>query len=221
MVEQSIDLKQIERKVWTSFFEDGIWDIYLGILLLAMAVGALLTDIGVPESKQLISYGCFFAVAFLFLWAGKHFITTPRIGRVRFGPKGKSRIGKAVVISALSVVVGLVAFILVSRVVEVPWLSGLPMDVVFPGIWIGNMLILFSLAAYFLHFHRLYLIGVMFAVTVPLDILLRELTHHDLSFVAFGLPAVTILIIGFIVLVRFIKKYPVVKERTFDVKSET
>ena len=32
-----VDLKRLERKVWTSFFEDGLWDIYLGILLMAMS----------------------------------------------------------------------------------------------------------------------------------------------------------------------------------------
>ncbi|MCK4941573.1 hypothetical protein KAS45_05725, partial [candidate division WOR-3 bacterium] len=74
----------------------------------------------------------------------------------------------------------------------------------------------FSLAAYFLRFHRLYLIGVMFAVGVPLDIVLREITQRDLSFVAFGIPALVILIMGAIVLARFLRKYPKSIEETTD-----
>ncbi len=219
-MEQQIDLKQLERKVWISFFEDGIWDIYLGILLLAMAIGAFLSDIRAPETTLIVIYACLVCLAFLFLWLGKHFITIPRIGRVNFGPNGKARKKKTSVIFAISVLIGLAVFILVSRIVQVPWLSGLPMDVVFPAIWVGNMLIVFGLAAYFLRFHRLYLIGVMFAVGVPLDIVLRELTHLDLSFVAFGAPALVILIMGIIVFVRFLRKYPRIERGMCNAKAE-
>jgi hypothetical protein len=211
-----VDLKKLERKVWTSFFEDGIWDIYLGIMLLTMAIGALLADTGAPKAKIMIVYGCLIGVAFIFLCISKLFITLPRIGRVNFGPKGKARKKKANVIFAISALIGLVVFILFSRIVKVPWLSGLPMDVVFPAIWVGNMLIVFSLAAYFLRFRRLYLIGVMFAVGVPLDILLTELTHLDLSFVAFGAPALVIMIMGIIVFVRFLRKYPRIERGMCD-----
>lgn len=208
MTEQTIDLKKLERKVWTSFFEDGIWDIYLGMLLAAMAFGALLTDVGVRESTQMIVYGILLGAAVLFLWAGKHCITLPRIGRVRFGPKGKSRLGKATILMTISALVGLVAFV-------IAWLSArgslsrsLSMDLLLPGIWVGNMLIVFSLAAYFLHFNRLYLVGALFAIAVPLDIILRELTHRDLTVVAFGVPAMIILTMGIVVLTRFLRKYP-------------
>jgi hypothetical protein len=220
MTEQSIDLKQIERKVWMTFFEDGIWDIFLGLLLMAMAFGALLADTGAAEATQLIVYGCVTGGAFIFLFIGKRYITVPRIGHVNFGPMAKARKKKATLISALSVLVGIVVFILVSRVVHVPWLSSLPMDVVFPAIWVGNMLILFSLAAYFLEYRRLYLVGVMYAVAIPLDIVLRELTHFDLTFIAMGMPAALILIIGIIVLARFVKKYSIVDERTLDVSEK-
>jgi len=47
---QTINLKELERKAWRSVFQDGLWDIFLGLLLLAMAIGALLSDIGVPEA---------------------------------------------------------------------------------------------------------------------------------------------------------------------------
>ena len=209
MTEQVIDLKKLERKVWTSFFEDGIWDIYLGMLLVAMACGALLTDLGVPESTQIIAYLVLIVAAMLFLWAGKRYITAPRIGRVIYGAKGKARKTKTTIILAFSVLVGLVAFV-------IAWLSAkgnlpqsLPVELLLPSIWVGNMIIVFSLAAYFLRFNRLYVIGAMFAVAVPLDIVLTALTKRDLSFVAFGIPAMVILIMGIVVLARFVRKYPV------------
>jgi hypothetical protein len=212
MTEQSIDLKQIERKVWMSFFEDGIWDIYLGLLLMAMAIGALLWDIGTrSEVTLLVIYVCFVGAAFVFFWFGKRFITIPRIGRVNFGPKGRARKKKTSIVFALSVLVGLVLFIIITISIKNTLSRVLSLDIFVPAIWVANMLIVFSLGAYFLHFNRLYLIGVMFAIGLPLDIVLQELTHRDLTFVAFGIPAMVILIMGGVVLARFLRKYPVLE----------
>jgi len=216
MTEKTIDLKQLERKVWTSFFEDGIWDIYLGMLLAAMALGAFLRDVGVPESTQMIIYIFLIVAAILFLWAGKRFVTTPRIGRVIYGSKGKARKTKAIFILALSVLVGLIAFVIAALSAQGTLPQSVPTGLLLPGIWVGNMLVVFSLAAYFLHFNRLYLIGVMFAIAVPLDIILRELTHRDLTILAFGFPAVVILIMGGVVLARFLRKYPLLERETRD-----
>lgn len=215
-MEQQIDLKQLERKVWMSFFEDGVWDIYLGMLLMAMAVGALLSDIGAPEATFIITYGCLIGTAFVLLWLGKRFITIPRLGLVHFGPKAKARKKKASIIFAVSVLVGFVVFLMFLPTIKGSLFTTIPVDLVFPVIWVANMLIVFSLAAYFLRFHRLYLIGVMFAVCIPLDILLKELTNRDLSFIAFGLPALVILIMGGVVLARFLSKYALGAEVTLD-----
>ena len=207
-MKQQIDLKQIERKVWTSFYEDGIWDIYLGILLMAMAVGSLLLDIGIfSEMTVLLVYICLVGMASAFLWLGKRFITFPRIGRVSFGPKGKVRKKKAAVVFTMSVIVGLVIFLLILLSVKNSWFSGLSMDFIFPAIWVGHMILVFSLAAYFLRFNRLYVIGAMYAIAIPFDIILKELLHRDLTFVAIGIPSMVILIMGGIVLTRFLSKY--------------
>ena len=37
-----VDLKEIERKVWTSYFQDGLWDIFFGLLF---AIGAVLWEL--------------------------------------------------------------------------------------------------------------------------------------------------------------------------------
>jgi hypothetical protein len=216
MTQQSIDLKMIERKVWTSFFEDGIWDIYLGMLLMAMAVGALLSDIRAPEAALISSYAVLMTIALLFLLLGKRFITMPRIGRVNYGPEARARKGRATIVLTFSVLVGLLAFIIAVLGARESISRTLSTDVLLPALWVGNMIILFSLAAYFLRFNRLYFIGVMFAIAVPLDIFLRELTHRDLTFVAFSVPAMVILILGCIILIRFLRKYPKSIEETTD-----
>lgn len=207
-MDQQIDLKQIERKVWTSFFEDGIWDIYLGLLLMAMAIAALLWDIGTRSEVTLfVIYVCLVGAAFGFFWFGKRFITIPRIGRVHFGPKGRARKKKTSIVFALSVLVGLVLFIIITINIKDTLSRVLSLNIFVPAVWVANMLVVFSLAAYFLHFNRLYLIGVMFAIGFPLDIVLKELLHRNLTFFAFGVPAMVVLIMGGVVLVRFLRKY--------------
>ena len=213
---QGINLKEVERKAWRSFYQDGLWDIFWGLLLLAMAVGALLSDIGRSEPLQ---YGILIAleaVAILVLFVGKRRITVPRIGRVRFGPKRKRRLSKVRVVLAISVLVGAALF------VAGPVLTGklsrsMTFEFILPAGWLVNCLVVFSLMAYFLDFSRLYVIGLMYAIAVPLDVVQRELSSIDLTFVAFGAPAAVILLMGAVVFIRFLRDYPLSTEEALDV----
>jgi hypothetical protein len=208
MMEQQIDLKRLERKVWTSFYEDGIWDIYLGLLLSAIAVGAFCTDTGISEKYSILGHVGILVFAMLFLVLGKHFITVPRIGTVVFGPRGRARLTKVQILLALSCISGLAAFLLIASTIGNATARQPVMDYIFPLFWTVNMFVLFSLAAYFLNYPRLYIVGLLYAIAVPADKIMRQILHIDLTVVAFGVPALVILIMGIVVLVRFLKKYP-------------
>lgn len=212
MQAQDIDLKNLERKVWTSFFEDGIWDIYLGLLLMGLAVGAFFSDVGLTEQYSIFGHIGVVILAIFFLWLGKRLITLPRMGTVHFGPKGKARITKAQIILAISCFMGLAAFILVSSTISNVSARQQVMDFIFPSFWVTTMLVVFSFAAFFLNYRRLYIIGILYAITIPADKILRQLLHIDLTVLAFGVPALAILVMGFIVLTRFLKKYPLLHE---------
>mgnify|MGYP001091461363 CR=1 FL=1 len=208
---QNINLKELERKAWTSYFQDGLWDIYLGLLLLAMAVSALLSDVGFSESWQMTLLIGLEVLAMLVLWVGKKLITVPRMGRVKFGPKRKAKLSWVMVILFISVLVGAGVFVagLAMRPDRPGWLNA---TFFLPAAWVVNTIVVFSLGAYFLDFNRLYLIGVMYALAVPLDILFRQLTDIDLSFLAYGVPAMVILIVGLVMLARFLRDYPLLPE---------
>jgi len=210
-VSQMINLKELERKAWTSYFQDGLWDIYLGLLLLAMAISALLSDVGFSESLGMTILIGLEVLAMLVLWAGKKFITVPRMGRVRFGPKRKAKLNWVRVVLFISVLVGAGVFVaaLAMRGNRPEWLNG---TFVFPAVWMVNAMVVFSLGAYFLDFSRLYLIGVMYALPVPLDIVFRKFSDIDLSFIAFGAPAMVILIVGLVVFARFLREYELLPE---------
>ena len=52
----------------------------------------------------------------------------------------------------------------------------------------------------------------MYALPVPLDILFGKFADIDLTFIAFGVPAMVILIIGLVVFARFLRDYPLLPE---------
>ena len=211
---RDINLKELERKAWRSVFQDGLWDIYLGLLLMALAIYALLSKTKLPEAQQMVIYIGLMALSMLVLWAGKRFITLPRMGRVKFGPRGKTRRRKAAVLLAISVLVGALVFIVTSLGLKGNLSDGLPLHLVVPAAWALNMLVLFSLGAYFLDYDRLYLIGVLYALAVPLLIWLDEFAGIKLGFIALAVPAGIILIVGLVVLVRFLRDYPLPAEET-------
>jgi len=215
---QGINLKEVERKAWRSFYQDGLLDIFLGLLLLAMAIGALLSDIGMSEAGSMLIYLGLILLAMPVLWAGKRFITAPRMGRVKFGPKRRRRLNKVSVILAISVLVGVVFFVAAQAVTGnlSKWMT---LEFIFPAGWVVNCIVVFSLMAYFLDFSRLYVIGVMYAIPVPLDIMQREFTSIDLTFCAFGVPAAVILLMGAVVFIRFLRDYPLPTEGTLDGNS--
>ena len=115
---------------------------------------------------------------------------------------------KARVLLAVSVLVGVVVFFIAVLAWKGNWSEELPLHLVIPGIWAMNMLVVSSLGAHFLDYERLYLIGVLYALPVPLDIWLDEYAGIKLGFIAFAVPAAIILIMGLVVFIRFLRDYP-------------
>ena len=205
---QNLDLKAIERRAWRSFFQDGLWDIYLGLLLLAMGASAWLSDQDISEVTHFAIYIPLLILSMGVLWAGKKLITIPRMGRVKIGSKGKARKRKARALLFFSVVVGLALFLVALAAYNHPAGWGSLIRYLLPTVWALNMLIVFGLGAYFLEFNRLYLHAMLYALAVPVDFLVRELTGINLGYIAFTIPALVILLVGGIVFARFLHDYP-------------
>jgi hypothetical protein len=202
------NLNEIEKKAYRSTFQDGIWDIFLGSLLLIIAVGALLSNIGVPKGVHMTIFIALQAVVLLAFIAGKKCITVPRMGFVKFGPKRKRKIRKSRIILLGSVVAGLVVFLIAAMVIR-SYPAGRPkLLLLLPAAWVANAVIVFSLLAYYLDCSRLYAYGVLFALPVPLDMVVKEFVGVNLSPIAFAIPAIVMLVIGMVLLTRFLRDYP-------------
>ncbi len=203
---ESSDLKQIEKKAFRATYEDGLYDLCYGTFLLAWAVVPLIRDAGVSLALAALP---FLAIPAIILLAGKKYITVPRMGRARFG---EQRLTKATRLFGAGAVMLLISYLLIIMVAV--WgirLSGLRTlgDMTVPLIESVVVLVGVSALAYFSEFRRLYLYAFFFAGGIPL----AELLYHYVGtpmdeLIAFGIPGLAVVVIGLVLLVSFIRKYP-------------
>ena len=88
---QNLDLKAIERKAFRSVHQDGLWDIYLGGLLLVLSLFFAIPESGEGELTFMALALLGVAVVFAFFQLGKKYITVPRMGQVKFGAERQKR----------------------------------------------------------------------------------------------------------------------------------
>ena len=171
-----IDLKQSERKAWTSFFQDGLLDILMGLLLLLMAVPDMLSDVFPSQLWQHGTNVALAGLAFVIFWAGKRFITMPRLGRVRYD---RARMVKRMRLAAILTAASILTGILMASILLAQRNGGSVLEAVAGSralaalglaVWI---ILIFGLASYFMDFTRGYVIGVLcalgFSGTILLD----------------------------------------------------
>ncbi|NOY99857.1 MAG: hypothetical protein GXP40_11780 [Chloroflexi bacterium] len=206
----AVDLKELERKAWKSYFNDGLWDIYLGLILFSMGMSRWLYETSLSDNWQTGIYVGLLGVATLLFWAGKRFVTVPRMGRVKFGAGRKTRQKKVRLILFVSVIFVVFVLLVALAAKGGGFGDGLPWKSILPGVYALNMLVVFGAGAYFLEFERLYFIGVMFALPVPLDAMLTEFAGIDLGASVFIVPAALVVAVGSWHLARFMRAYPVV-----------
>jgi hypothetical protein len=201
------NLREIEKKAYRSTFQDGIWDIFLGLLLLNLAFGALLANSGVSEGLNMTILTALVVLILFAFMTGKKRITVPRMGFVKFGPKRKRKIWKSRLILLSSVLAGVVVFLAALVISYYP--AGRP-NIVFllPAAWIANSIIVFSLLAYYLDCTRLYAYGLLFALPVPCDIILKKLLGVNLIIITLAVSAAVMLLVGTVLLTRFLRDYP-------------
>jgi hypothetical protein len=173
----SISLKDLERKAFRSTYQDGLWDIYQGGILISFAAFASVLD-GTEILSSLQRFILFMlgiGLSYLIFWAGKKYITLPRIGQVKFGPIRQRR--KHTLALALGVIVGLQVLIFaftialrqISSLSALLGISSIPQNMetlivaVVSALFVGPSL---ALVAYFNDFPRGYYIAAVMSVSV-------------------------------------------------------
>jgi hypothetical protein len=193
---QAIDLKELEKKAWTSTFEDGITDIGLGLLLLVATICQIFNE----SSPYLYPL---FIVPALFVIVAKRYVTVPRMGFVKFSRERTRKRYKLILVMTTSIVILLILTAIGS-------LQQLPMAPVIVG---TIVFIIPCSIAYFWNWDRMYLYAALFTLSFALN----EITIADTGVIASGayawlISGIIMIAIGVVYLVRFLRKYPLPAE---------
>ena len=188
------DLKVLEKRMANRYMEDGIWDMYLGVMALAFGLGILL-DISYLAAIMV-------SIGFAFQSMAKNMVTFPRIGYIKLR-KAKKRGMSAILTGVL--VLGMMIFLVFMLGDENPLRSFVKDNMLFfiAAIWGGAI----ALAGISFHVRR-YL---AYALLVFAAVILSDwIGNLGLNLIVAGL---LVMITGLVVMVRFIRKYPVVSRQ--------
>lgn len=210
---RNVDLSALERQAYRSNFADGLWDIFLGCMLLQSALGASLYRLDwSPVAILAVMLGFVVIVLALFTYAKRN-IVIPRIGMVIFGEARKAKNKKLSFVLSLTTLLGVLVFIaagVVYFVVDQGAATNWTPAIFIPfALFAVVSVVVFSVAAYLLDYPRAYLYGWFFGLSMPLNILLDELFGISLPLVTALFSAVMIFI-GLVLFVRFLQTHPIV-----------
>jgi hypothetical protein len=197
------NLKEIERKTYMSYHQDGLLDIFAGMYVLGFGLGIFMDVIWDFGMGVIIIPGGLIAVALPMWIAAKRKITMPRIGFVKFGPGGGT--SKLMAIFIGLAVAGLGVFFAFTLAIfqgeARQWL-----DLIFQN---GMLIMGFGslavciLFGYSMGLKRLYAYGLLAMIVLVIG-------HFVGIFFAYILSALGIIVIttGIALLIGFVRKYP-------------
>jgi hypothetical protein len=191
---EKLNLKEIERKAYTSYHQDGLVDVFAGLLILSFGLWLILGMVWIGWILWFVAISAYAAA--------KRAFTIPRIGFVRFSPyRVKALQTIAVIVFSLTALLGVVAFMQVEG-------GGAPFWLLFA---IENhMLVIGSSVAaslcvvgYTFRIKRMYAYAVLTLVLFVTGHFLYYSLHYYLI-----LSGTLILLFGLALLIRFIRRYP-------------
>lgn len=207
----NIDLEELEKKAWRSTLEDGIFEIYFGILHLSLTIGVVLDNL-LPELLSSIITFTVIGLGLIFFIFGKKYISEPRIGKVKFGWKRIVRKIKTIAILTVNFFLLLIIFLI--SVLNPQFKLRIPASLY--GLITGLLFFTLPLSfvAYFLQFTRLYYIAILTGLSFFLDEIFAFflIPQPFDTLLAYGLVSAIIISIGIAVFIRFLRQHPLPKE---------
>jgi len=198
-----ISLKEIQRRVYMTFFQDGLWDIFLGLFILGWGFTILTDAVYLPGP---LFVGLYFAV-----WGIKKWLTYPRIGYARFSETSRQRItARFVILGVVVLLVGVMVAVLWGISTRPQWLADY-----FPLVFNGILAAIVCVVAYWARAKRFYL----YAVLIFLGAVFHMWLGSPWEFGFIGAGGIIVLI-GVGILVNFLRKYPKMVEEAHNNDGE-
>jgi hypothetical protein len=200
MTENNISLKEADRQVYRSAFEDGFVDIFLSSVVLMWALAPYLS-VYMGDFWSSAIFLPIYGVLYLVLrWIRKNWIT-PRAGVVKYSVARKKKMSAftwiMVSLNVIFLILGLVAFF---NPGGPGWTKTIPFAVM--------LMLGFSLAGYFLDVLRFYLYGLFLGS----GIFVGEWLYQNYGFSHHGFPAVFGFLSGVIFLTGVYKLFTFIKD---------
>jgi hypothetical protein len=199
IVTQEPNLKEIERRAYMSYHQDGLLDIVVGVFILGFGVGIFL-DMVWEFGFGSIMPAILIAVILPIWIAAKRKITMPRTGFVNFGTRGTNKLF-AIFLGLMVAALGVFFAFTLFQGGQSPWLNVIFQNgLIIVGIGSLAVCILFG---YSMGLKRLYAYGLL-ALTVLV------IGHFMSIFFAYLLVALgtAVLTTGCALLIAFVRKYP-------------
>ena len=196
------NLKEIERRAYTSYHQDGLLDIFVGLYILGFGLGIFM-DVVMDFGMGVVIIPGGLVASMIPIWiAAKRRITMPRIGFVNFGIRGTNKL-TAILIGVT--VLGLGAFFAFT-ITTLQSGSRQWLDLIFQN---GMLIVGFGslavclLFGYTMGLKRLYAYGLIAAFALVIGYFMGIFFAYIL--LALG---TTVMVTGVVVLVNFVRKYP-------------
>ena len=202
------DLKLLERDAFRKFYEDGLVDVFFGLMLATMAIGPFVTDRFGNEAAGLVVMLGMAVILVTGMKVVRLRLLRTRLGDFRPGPERKRKLAATRLALLGSVVVGLAVFVLVAAAYR-DGVSPVSIEVLMPLVWFVNAVVVIGAMAYFLDVPRFYLYGFLFGLVMPL--LIWPDVWWDVripAWLAMGAPGTVMVAIGLSRLRRFLRDYP-------------
>jgi hypothetical protein len=208
------DLRAVEKKAFKATFEDGVWDLYLGVMLLPLLIFPFVHYVLKADPVwALLAMMLIYALGFAgFRWLKKH-VTQPRLGMIQPGPSRRKKLHTLRMLGAVAVlaVIALVLLTVLANPLTQITVFGISLETAILGIpllfWKFTFLAIIGagLAAWLLDFSRLLLYGVLLGIAIPVD----TVYFSQSGWMPFTtLTALLAIGIGLVYLVRFLRRYP-------------
>lgn len=154
--------KQIERRVFTSFFQAGFIEAFTGIFLLQLGLPALFSRSGSGDLESALLALPIALILLIAVFLVRRFVVIPRLGHVKFLPERRRRLSKLIIVPIVTLIAGAIVGYVFSENASLrhAFVGQIPFSLI--------PIIVFGAAAYFLDMKRLYVYGAIVGLVFPL-----------------------------------------------------
>ena len=194
---------KLERDTFRIFYSDGIMDLAFGSMLIIFAINVFTSLSGNEESlimKILVIPVILLLVIF------KTFITSKRLGYVKFSPGRNRKRLAAILIATAAVIITAFIFYLSSsgKISREQKNDFIPLLIEFTV-----LVVIFSLIAYFTDYYNLYIVGLAMGIGSPLSIMLEPYSGTRVHTIAIMfLAGLGLFLNGIFLLIKFLNRFP-------------